>query len=84
VQERNGTISPVNAARTMPWPEGVLARYLTVAGATVDIHQGADGYTSARCTGCPIGYTGDEMTAHDRAQQHAEKCRALPRPPATA
>lgn len=63
-----------------PWPEGVTHRYMNLAGATVDISRDADGYTSARCTGCPIGYTGDELTAHDRAQQHAEKCRAVPHP----
>jgi hypothetical protein len=47
------------------WPEGVIARYLTVAGATVDLARkqirhtfpdgilGTRGLTSATCTGCP-------------------------------
>lgn len=50
---------------TEPWPEGVIARYLTVAGATVDLTHGdrtyptPDGigetrnHTLAACTGCP-------------------------------
>lgn len=48
-----------------PWPEGVIARYLTVAGATVDLTHGNRSYptddgigenrnhTTATCTGCP-------------------------------
>lgn len=51
--------------RTEPWPEGVIARYLTVGGATVDLTHGdrheptRDGigrtrsHTLATCTGCP-------------------------------
>lgn len=42
------------------WPEGVIARYLTVAGATVDIteiernERGGGVYvTAACCSGCP-------------------------------
>jgi len=38
------------------WPEGVIARYLTVAGATVDITYGSpEGNLAAQCTGqrCP-------------------------------
>jgi len=47
------------------WPDGVVARYLTVGGATVDLavvsrpHQHPDGVTGERnatraaCTGCP-------------------------------
>lgn len=42
------------------WPEGVVARYLTVGGATVDITElhtlppNPEPYaTSAACTGCP-------------------------------
>jgi GMP synthase-like glutamine amidotransferase len=45
---------------TAPWPEGVIARYLTVGGATVDMtHQynvltPPEAYaTLASCTGCP-------------------------------
>ncbi|WP_275463768.1 hypothetical protein [Streptomyces noursei] len=47
------------------WPEGVIARYLTVGGATIDLTHGNRDYptddgigenrnhTSAACTGCP-------------------------------
>ncbi|MCX5145119.1 hypothetical protein [Streptomyces sp. NBC_00338] len=58
---------------TTAWPEGVIARYLTVGGATVDITHGeivrekGDEYSSpvgdlmlaARCSGCGDG---DEKT----------------------
>jgi hypothetical protein len=52
-------------AQPQPWPDGVIARYLTVGGATVDLTHGNrttptdDGigenrtHTSAICTGCP-------------------------------
>jgi hypothetical protein len=69
-----------------PWPEGVLYRYPTVFGATVDVtSQDPDTYT-ATCRGC------DEHTAGcwDRtlratqawAQEHSQQCRALPKPAA--
>ncbi|MFF8829139.1 hypothetical protein [Streptomyces sp. NPDC015131] len=42
------------------WPEGVLARYLTVGGATVDVTTRYNAFTPpkpiatlASCTGCP-------------------------------
>lgn len=53
------------AATQTTWPEGVIARYLTVGGATVDLTHGnrhyptSDGIgetrnlTFAACTGCP-------------------------------
>jgi hypothetical protein len=49
----------MTANQTTAWPEGVIARYLTVGGATVDITERA-GYTTstdptetvATCTGC--------------------------------
>lgn len=98
MSEFTGTTSPVNDTRTAPWPEpvstpwqlpwptGCIARYWTVAGATVDvIDKGKDvswRYDVA-CTGCPWKNAfgkldGDE--AHRQAQAHAERCRALPRP----
>ncbi|MDX2550149.1 hypothetical protein QA860_08185 [Streptomyces stelliscabiei] len=52
--------------RTEPWPDGVIARYLTVAGATVDVshdmHYLADtepNLTLARCggEGCEATHT---------------------------
>ncbi|MEU9764006.1 hypothetical protein AB0D98_30740 [Streptomyces sp. NPDC047987] len=67
---------------TEPWPEGVTHRYGADFGATVDITGGGD-RTGYRCTGCPFGSSGEhwhERVAHERAQAHAETCRALPRP----
>ncbi|MFD5709506.1 hypothetical protein ACFWHW_03775 [Streptomyces pharetrae] len=65
-----------------PWPDDVTARYLTVAGATVDL-TGSARSTSYRCTGCPFGSSGwHEDIAHQHAQAHAERCRALPNPEA--
>lgn len=73
-----------------PWPDGVIARYLTVGGATVDvIPDGPGQITSAKCTACP--YSGWEVWTTDNgryaetearrlAQSHAERCRAMPRP----
>lgn len=78
------------------WPEGVIARYLTVAGQaltdppiTVDIthHSDEDGWAvTGRCRAChgtldDSSYIDrDHDTAKHWAQEHAEKCRALPKP----
>jgi hypothetical protein len=36
-----------------PWPDGVIARYLTVAGATVNItYASSKGLITAACTAC--------------------------------
>jgi hypothetical protein len=69
------------------WPDGVIARYLTVAGValadkaiTVDVIRGG---FEAVCRGC-----GDEwgnsyaFTVTNWAQSHAESCRAMPCPTA--
>ena len=67
-----------------PWPEGVIARYLTVVGSTVDV-RGSDNSVSMTCLGCSLHYSAfGEQRTHELAQGHAEKCRALPRPAATA
>ncbi len=57
MQERNG--QPQDQPTPTPWPDGIVARYLTVAGATVDIrhdmHLLTDtepNTTIARCGGC--------------------------------
>lgn len=67
----------------LPWPEGTIARYWTVAGATVDL-TGSGNHVYARCTGCPFGHAPgmwwNENRAHELAQGHASVCRALPRP----
>ncbi|KMS81805.1 hypothetical protein ACH49_01350 [Streptomyces leeuwenhoekii] len=106
-----------NTQTTQPadWPEGVIARYLTVGGATVDVRthrfttrytgQGrpyvgnedyeVDGFTWA-CFGCDATGATDGRNyirldygrylptergeVRQDAQEHAERCRALPRP----
>ncbi|MER7517808.1 hypothetical protein [Streptomyces sp. NPDC126499] len=78
-----GTASPA-------WPEGVIGRYVTVGGATVDITSGATPHW--HCTACPgtsrgayTGPFGNPFTLaeiHEQAQAHAEKCRSLARPTA--
>ena len=45
--------STAQTIQTTAWPEGVIARYLTVAGATVDItYTSHSGLLTATCTGC--------------------------------
>lgn len=76
---------------TTAWPEGVIARYLTHAAEllhdlelTVDVIQGSE-KSSAICRGCgDLWSTWQYETGAVKnwAQQHAEKCRALPRPTA--
>lgn len=72
-----------------PWPDGVIARYLTVVGAHVDLT--GEGYnTKGVCGGCQgtpstDGYHSSHIdVARLWAQRHAERCRALPRPAVTA
>ncbi|OXS35404.1 hypothetical protein [Streptomyces sp. XY006] len=77
---------PSTAPASQPWPEGVIARYLTAAGATVDLKADETKphhIDSAECTGCgfQIGW-GSEHYARQDAQTHAERCRALPKPEA--
>lgn len=79
-----------------PWPTDVIARYLTAAGATVELIDGPSHITGT-CNGCPkeawpskfhydpscTGYRMEEWVrsgAAEWAQAHAAKCRALPRP----
>jgi hypothetical protein len=78
----HGTSTPAQqpSPTTAPWPDGVIARYLTVAGATVDVRGGGD-HASMTCLGCDEGYASfGEHRTRELAQGHAEKCRALPRP----
>lgn len=49
---------------TQPWPEGVVARYLTVGGAHVDVIEQSGYYsrtepteTHVTCSGCPATHT---------------------------
>ncbi len=82
----NPTAEPQSqpSPRTEPWPNGVIARYLTVAQATVDV-RGNSGHASMTCLGCGQGYASfGEQRTRELAQGHAEKCRALPRPAVNA
>ncbi|MYS15030.1 hypothetical protein GTW73_13850 [Streptomyces sp. SID4982] len=69
------------------WATNVIARYLTVAGATVDITDaGEETYWryNLACTGCSkTGMDSDEFSIRRDAQSHAERCRAMPRPAAS-
>lgn len=78
------------------WPEGVIARYLTVGGATVDTVDDSADSTRSICTGCGGDRlstynlldcaTREEMREDARrqarrwSQEHAERCRAMPNP----
>ncbi|MFF2475108.1 hypothetical protein [Streptomyces sp. NPDC058066] len=71
----------------VPWLQGVVARYLTVGGATVDIRGEGSYWACAACPGTSVGaYTGPfgrpftRQQIHEQAQAHAEKCRAMPKP----
>lgn len=78
---------------TIAWPKDVVARYLTDAGRaladpsmTVDITVNNDDDIDGRCNGCEETFedspyiTNDLRTVRHWAQEHAEKCRAMPRP----
>lgn len=97
---------PSSNQSTQPaaWPEGVIARYLTAAGATVDLtYNDATADIRAECGGELCHWSDHTNTegrfddtpekakerfdewlpiAQRHAQEHAEKCRALPRPTA--
>lgn len=69
------------------WAEGVTHRYPTKAAEITGDHSiGVDvsearGEATARCNGCGRREsTYFARSIHDRAQKHAEKCRAVPRP----
>lgn len=81
------------------WPEGVIARYLTVGGATVDLRPGSDSCESV-CGGCDAREFSRGFTYINRAapgtlrelavrdakewsQEHASECRAMPKPEAS-
>ncbi|MUN41445.1 hypothetical protein [Actinomadura litoris] len=86
---------PPTTQQPAAWPEGVIARYLTVGGATVDLMRSRAGITAV-CRGCPVAHAtraferagsvrqdgGKRATeqAQEWAQTHAERCRAMPRP----
>ncbi|MFF9285422.1 hypothetical protein [Streptomyces griseosporeus] len=70
-----------------PWPEDVTHRYLTKAAEITGDHalyvevRGSGERTTAVCTGCGRDEFPDFVhRIHQRAQAHAERCRALPCP----
>ncbi|MFH8410726.1 hypothetical protein ACH4FX_39035 [Streptomyces sp. NPDC018019] len=73
------------AAQQAAWPEGVVNRYLTLAGValadtniTVDVTD--DGF-AAECRGCQADTrNGYACAVSSWAQTHAANCRQLPRP----
>jgi hypothetical protein len=83
-------------AEATAWPEGVIARYLTDAGKaladpriTVDLSQDDDtSDITGICCGCEAtfaesNYISRSLSTGKRwAQEHAEKCLALPKPEA--
>ncbi|GGX40441.1 hypothetical protein [Streptomyces noursei] len=63
------------------WPEGVIARYLTVGGATVDVtYTSHSGWLTATCSGCgQIERTETYGFIYDTPEQEAERVeKALP------
>lgn len=74
------------AVYTQPWPVGVIGRYLTIVGATVDVKRAADGEgATSKCTGCgEYEFPNTPSYIREQAQAHAERCRALPVPVVTA
>ncbi|MCY0917017.1 MULTISPECIES: hypothetical protein [unclassified Streptomyces] len=68
------------------WPEGTLARYLAVGGASVGVLEASEWMPEyALCYGCGRSSSdgGPDSSQPDRwAQSHAETCRAMPRPTA--
>ncbi|CAM5392772.1 hypothetical protein STENM36S_06352 [Streptomyces tendae] len=65
------------------WPDGVVARYRTVGGATVDLTDDAE-CVRLLCSGCGFGnrHAYYPPAAHRLAERHAGKCRQVPRPTA--
>lgn len=63
------------------WPENLLLRYLTVAGAYVHLYDAAPGQSyPVGCGGCGDSTVTGWTEAKEWAQSHAERCRAVPRP----
>ena len=75
------TLAP--SADAIAWPEGVLYRFPTLFGSTVDVTAARTVHTwvVANCRACdadsPAGY---RAKVNEWAQEHSAKCRALPRP----
>jgi hypothetical protein len=81
--ERTDTQPHQPSPFAQPWPDGVIARYLTIAGATVDLRPASDGKVQSKCTGCgEFWYPSSGGYIRREAQAHAERCRALPHPEA--
>ncbi|MFE9886849.1 hypothetical protein [Streptomyces scopuliridis] len=89
-------MSSTSAQIETAWPEGVIARYLTLAGQSLGVPDLAveiaindadpdERLYVPRCKGCGEYDWRDnthELAARNWAQGHANKCRAMPRPTA--
>ncbi|WP_282084036.1 hypothetical protein [Streptomyces tendae] len=71
------------ASTLSDWPDGVVARYLTVGGGNVDLTDDGD-CVLMLCAGCGFGdgHAYYPPAAHRLADRHAGKCRRVPRPTA--
>ncbi|WP_329312159.1 hypothetical protein [Streptomyces sp. NBC_01262] len=76
--------TPALSADAAAWPEGVLYRFPTLFGSTVDVSEArVPGMYEATCRACdaaPLPHTRNQT--NEWAQEHSGKCRALPRPTA--
>lgn len=66
------------------WPEGVITRYLTVGGALVNVWEASKrGPEQGICSGCKASTRDGGLNSSLPkvwAQEHAERCRAIPKP----
>ncbi|MDN3356100.1 hypothetical protein [Actinomadura sp. DC4] len=76
---------------TPRWPDGQLDRYLTLAGAMVDLTAGPGDYATVKCLGCrhtdviryhsgPRGAASNARLGRGRAYDHASRCRTIAPP----
>ena len=76
--------TPAPSADATAWPEGVLYRFPTLFGSTVDVTAApGHGMHAATCRACdasPLPHT--RAKTNEWAQEHSGICRALPRPTA--
>ena len=64
---RTTAMNPTSSTQSAAWPEGVIARYLTVGGATVDVRDFSDEEAAqAWCNGCDRYDTTDWPEDHPR------------------
>jgi len=77
--------TPALSADATAWPEGVLYRFPTLFGSTVDVTAAGvtPNWVVATCRACDAdSLAGWRGKVNEWAQEHSAKCRALPRPTA--